>query len=361
MALPKLKVYLAARYSRRDELRSFRAVLIGGGFEVTSRWLGEGTPLDHKMSDLSEEYQRVSAEVDLEDIDAADYLILYSEDPDKGTPRGGRHVEFGYALAKGKSIIVIGPKENIFHALPGIQHVRFTWEASDLLRAARHKLISPMLPVKKTSRFDDPLSTLGRAPTSYTSFKQHDPLGSVGEAQAQKFVLDRGVGQVYEKPYPYTDDYKRHLEQTLPKKPSAAVYDPDLNMIDFGGQVFSGTKKIEAIRVVPPGPLPTIPAERKTYPLYSGLMAYFPHALAAVSHVSYIGNEQHNPGQPLHWAREKSSDHKDTAARHLLESGKLDTDGLRHTAKAAWRILAELELEIERDKGADQSNSTKAA
>ena len=79
---------------------------------------------------------------------------------------------------------------------------------------------------------------------------------------------------------------------------------------------------------------------------------YFPDALAAVAEVSRMGNEQHNPGQPLHWAREKSTDQMDAAVRHIIDGGtsRLDTDGGRHLAKAAWRILAQLQLEIEENK-----------
>ena len=92
---------------------------------------------------------------------------------------------------------------------------------------------------------------------------------------------------------------------------------------------------------------PATAAERKTYPVYSGVLKYFPDALAAVAHLSWVGNEQHNAGEPLHWSREKSSDHHDCATRHLMEAGKIDTDGVRHSAKAAWRALAILQLEIE--------------
>jgi hypothetical protein len=96
--------------------------------------------------------------------------------------------------------------------------------------------------------------------------------------------------------------------------------------------------------------LPTTAKERKTYPVASGVMDYFPDAIAAVAHVSFKGNEQHNPGQPLHWAREKSTDEADTMLRHFLERGSLDTDGLRHTAKMAWRALAMLQKEIEGER-----------
>src|SRR5689334_11307070 len=93
--------------------------------------------------------------------------------------------------------------------------------------------------------------------------------------------------------------------------------------------------------------LPTDAAARKGVPLYSGVLAYFPDALAEVARVSKAGNDQHNPGQPLHWARDKSTDHADCIARHLLEAGTVDTDGMRHSAKLAWRALAQLQLELE--------------
>ena len=96
--------------------------------------------------------------------------------------------------------------------------------------------------------------------------------------------------------------------------------------------------------------LPTDAQERKKYPIATGVLDYFPDAIVAVSRVSFEGNQQHNPGQPLHWARGKSMDQDDTLLRHILERGKFDTDGQRHSAKAAWRALAILQLEIEADQ-----------
>ncbi len=93
--------------------------------------------------------------------------------------------------------------------------------------------------------------------------------------------------------------------------------------------------------------LPTDPKARKQTPIYSGVLRYFPKALAEVARVSYAGNEQHNPGEPLHWAREKSTDQHDCIVRHLLEAGTRDTDGMLHSAKVCWRSLAALELELE--------------
>lgn len=93
--------------------------------------------------------------------------------------------------------------------------------------------------------------------------------------------------------------------------------------------------------------LPIDAKERKGVPIASGVLNYFPDAIAAIAELSRIGNEQHNPGQPLHWNREKSTDHDDCLIRHFMERGTVDTDGVRHSTKVAWRALALLQTELE--------------
>lgn len=93
--------------------------------------------------------------------------------------------------------------------------------------------------------------------------------------------------------------------------------------------------------------LPTDAAARKALPLATGVLDYFPAALAAVAELSAKGNEQHNPGTPLHWDRSKSGDEADALLRHLMDRGTIDTDGIRHSAKVAWRALALLQKELE--------------
>ena len=93
--------------------------------------------------------------------------------------------------------------------------------------------------------------------------------------------------------------------------------------------------------------LPTDPKERKQYPITTGVLDFFPDAIAQVAYVSFVATEQHHPGKPMHWERKKSSDHEDCIARHTIERGSLDTDGVRHSAKRAWRALAALQLELE--------------
>jgi len=90
-------------------------------------------------------------------------------------------------------------------------------------------------------------------------------------------------------------------------------------------------------------------AERKATPVYSGFLKYFPLAMQEVARCSVGGNQQHNPDKPLHWDRSKSGDELDALTRHLLDAGKLDSDGLRHSAKVAWRAMANLEKELEQD------------
>lgn len=93
--------------------------------------------------------------------------------------------------------------------------------------------------------------------------------------------------------------------------------------------------------------LPTDAKERKNFPVTTGVLDYFPDAIIAIAEVSLVGNEQHNPGEPLHWARSKSKDQADCIGRHLIQRGTLDTDGVRHSAKLAWRALALLQEELE--------------
>jgi hypothetical protein len=93
--------------------------------------------------------------------------------------------------------------------------------------------------------------------------------------------------------------------------------------------------------------------------IFSGCVAYFHDALAAVAAVSVAGNEQHNPGEPLHWARGKSMNQIDCLQGHLIKAGTFDNDGHRHSAKVAWRALALLQLEIEEAEGLPPSRGSK--
>jgi hypothetical protein len=101
-------------------------------------------------------------------------------------------------------------------------------------------------------------------------------------------------------------------------------------------------------------------ATRKGYPMARGLLDYFPDALAAVAEVSKIGNDKHNPGEPMHHARGKSMDHADCIMRHLVGRGGFDGE-VRESALLAWRALALLQEEIEKDLGLPMPRAARKA
>ena len=107
-----------------------------------------------------------------------------------------------------------------------------------------------------------------------------------------------------------------------------------------------GTGTCRSFRLVG---LPGSPSDRKQLPIGTACLDYFPLALAEVAKVSLAGQKQHGT---TGWDRSKSTDHADSLIRHFLERGSLDSgDGLRHSAKLAWRALALLQVECEASSG----------
>ena len=94
--------------------------------------------------------------------------------------------------------------------------------------------------------------------------------------------------------------------------------------------------------------LTTNSAARKESPIATGCLDYFPLALAEVARLSKVGNDKHNPGEPMRWSREKSTDHADCIMRHMVDRGSVDDDGFLHDVKVAWRALAQLQLALEK-------------
>lgn len=93
-------------------------------------------------------------------------------------------------------------------------------------------------------------------------------------------------------------------------------------------------------------------AARKGQPVFSGVLKYFPNAIKYVSQVSKAGNDQHHPEKPLHWDMSKSKDELDALTRHLIDHSvnPIDSDGIMHLGKVAWRALAALERELTNNK-----------
>ena len=252
-----MKVYLAAGFSRKNEIADKAVELMNLGIIVTSTWTAEEAKPTSQLNDVTDEYLLFNGKRDLDEIVACDALVLFTQDPTKPFVRGGRMHEAGFAVGLGKRLYICGPRENIFHWQPNIMRCD-TWDE-----------------MKQT------LVTDARVPAAEKS------------------------------------EARKH--------------------IGTGGAPTRATN------------LPENAEARKKYPVASGVLDYFPDAIAAISHVSWAGNNQHNPGKPLHWARNKSKDEADTMLRHFLQRGTVDIDGLRHTAKMAWRALALLQKEIESD------------
>ena len=112
--------------------------------------------------------------------------------------------------------------------------------------------------------------------------------------------------------------------------------------------------------------LPEGSEARKRVPIATGCLDYFPDALAKIAELSFLGNEKHNPDEPLHWSRGKSNDHPDCLLRHFMDRGKVDEtwdemaakhgmERVRHSVEMAWRALAIAQLEIEAIKGTSTS------
>lgn len=112
-----MRVYLAAQFARRVELRGYAEELERHGIAVTSRWLREDYDGLATIDPLPDEVAAQCARDDLADIDASDLVVCFTEAPRSGLYTGGRHVEFGYALARQMPIVIVGPSENVFHCL----------------------------------------------------------------------------------------------------------------------------------------------------------------------------------------------------------------------------------------------------
>lgn len=105
--------------------------------------------------------------------------------------------------------------------------------------------------------------------------------------------------------------------------------------------------------------LPEDDSKRGLYPMAEGCLDYFPNALAEVSRISFEGNQKHNPGEPMGWAREKSTDHRNKIIRHTVDSREDTETAIEHAAQAAWRALAHLQTKIEVVRGIRQSPASK--
>lgn len=138
-----MKIYLAARFSQHPEMQGVRDVLEALGHEVTSRWidLHNGLQPHSAMPDqLNGDPQgcAIFGLRDIADMNAADTIISFTL---VGGGKGGRHVEFGYALAAGHRMILVGPREHIFHTHPSVEHYE-DWPRLVMALSAEHEEVS---------------------------------------------------------------------------------------------------------------------------------------------------------------------------------------------------------------------------
>jgi nucleoside 2-deoxyribosyltransferase len=118
-----MKIYLSGQFEDGLALCEVRERLQTSGCSVTSRWLDSAAlaPATSRTSDPGAPARLAAiARQDIEDIVAADLVVVFSPPEACGVGRGGRHVETGYALALGKRVIVVGARGNVFHWLPEV-------------------------------------------------------------------------------------------------------------------------------------------------------------------------------------------------------------------------------------------------
>lgn len=108
-----MKIYISARFGRREEAEALAVQLQGMGHTITSHWLWQTKPemAYGEGPDAVAEF----ATRDIAEVLDADTLVALSEPENNPWGRGGRHVEFGVAIAFDKQLMVIGPLENLFH------------------------------------------------------------------------------------------------------------------------------------------------------------------------------------------------------------------------------------------------------
>lgn len=143
------RVYLAARFARQPELRCIAEELRAAGAQVTSRWLFNARALEqfelnggHRGTEL--------ALMDFDDLKASDICIAFTEDAPGPSGRGGRHAELGIALALDMRVVLVGPREHVFHCLPTVEHYTSWDEARRVLLDLEHRAQSVESPQPST-------------------------------------------------------------------------------------------------------------------------------------------------------------------------------------------------------------------
>lgn len=132
--MSRMKIYLAAAFNRRAQIESAAVALCAAGYDVVSSWFAHEY-FDVTSDDKPVEVKHILALTDLRQINMSDVLIYFCEPIDAPAGvSGGRHVEFGFALASGLEIILVGSPENLFHYCPSCKHADTVIDAFPLLQ-----------------------------------------------------------------------------------------------------------------------------------------------------------------------------------------------------------------------------------
>jgi|SRR5580700_512716 nucleoside 2-deoxyribosyltransferase len=106
-----MRIYIAACFGQQAEVREKADQLTQAKHVCTSNWRYEKPSGDGSEAKHASKYLQAAMQ-DLRDIDSSDLLVLLAG---QVSTTGGKHFEVGYAVAKGKQVVVVGAPENVFH------------------------------------------------------------------------------------------------------------------------------------------------------------------------------------------------------------------------------------------------------
>lgn len=178
------RIYLAARYALHPVMRQYRDELHALGFTVTSRWIDSAMQVPESISHHQVNTCHAAlyplAEIDLEDIRSCDVMIQFTEGEVlhlSNPSRGGRHIEYGYAYALNKLIIICGPRESIFHCLPRVTQFE-SWREVRAYLTARYMPSLPFTDPGK-GKYLDPSRPYEASASSKPNFVPAHPFDNV--------------------------------------------------------------------------------------------------------------------------------------------------------------------------------------
>ena len=120
-----MRIFLSAPYAEWPTMQEYAHELRGHGHTISSTWhIGNDAGKDDGTTiTASPAEQAVIAFGDLADLAQAQVYVGFP----RSRGRGGTNVEYGYALALGKLLVVVGQQPTVFHHLPQVRFCE-TWE-----------------------------------------------------------------------------------------------------------------------------------------------------------------------------------------------------------------------------------------